>query len=474
MEYSGYSARLSKSRKNINPVVGNFIEMERAKMTELSCKNSRIGILPRKQDEIRLWITIIWTTTFLLFFTPHLAHGKNNYYYIHVGSFRAKINAVKVAEDLQKKRYSAVVRGEEVPKLGYWYRIYLGPFSTYVEAKRISDELKKRGLAKYTAIYRKDSPIREDMAKAPRIEKKTAPLLPPPRKTEPPVTKKPVAVQPQKATVAEAQKAPPPVSPAPAPAKEPVKVKAKPRKEEPLWQRKGYGRNLAGGKFSLAWQHTYREVQTEVTDRTEITTNGGTTKTDVSVSGSEKNKFDTEMHLDMLRVGLGITDFLDLFADVGVCYDDIDDINLAYGGGGRLNLFAVKNGSMRGFYSALQAEYHKGKLESDYQSAGGNKFSKEADWWEFAGKGELGLVRDRFALYFGGTYFHYREDTDRKQLENVLAPLTSVKYEDDLEEENSFGAYGGLSLHLTPGLLINVEGQILTQNSIAAMVEYRF
>jgi hypothetical protein len=450
--------------------------MERAKMTEFCCKNSRVGILPTKQDKIRLWITIILATTFWLFFTPNVAQAKNNYYYIHVGAFRAKSNAVKVAGDLQKKGYSAVVRGEEVPKLGYWYRIYLGPFSTYNQAKIKSDELKNRGFTKYTAIYRKDSPIGEDMAKAPRTEKETAPVLQPARKTEPPVTRKQVAAQPQKATVAEVKKAPPPVTPAPAPAKPAVKVKAEPREEEMVWQRRGYGRNVVGGKFSLGWQHTYREVHTEVTDRTEIKTNGGTTKTAVSVSGSEKYRFDTEMNLDMLRLGFGITDFLGLFADVGVCYDvdDMDNINLAYGGGARLNLFEVKNGSMRGFYSALQAEYHKGKLETDYQSAGGNKFSKEADWWEFAGKGEVGLVRDRFALYFGATYFIYREDTDREQLENILPPFTSVEYKDDLEEENSFGAYGGLSLHLTEGLLINLEGQILTQNSIAAMVEYRF
>jgi len=434
--------------------------MEQGTMTEFYCKNSRPGVLLDKQEQIRLWLIILLTTLFCLSFIPHLAQAKNKYYYVHVGSFRAKSNAVRVAEDLQKKGYSAVVRGEEVPKLGYWYRIYLGPFSTYKEAKIRSDELKKRGLAKYTAIYGKDSPIREDMAKAPRIEKRPAPVPPPSPKTEPSVAKKPTAVQPQKVTPAEAKKAPP-VSPTPPPAKPPpVKVKAEPLEEGPLWQRRGYGRNVAGGKFSLAWQHTYREVQTEVTDRK----NG-------SVSGNEKYKFDTEMHLDMLRIGFGITDFLGLFADVGVCYDDFDDINLAYGGGARLNLFEVKNGTMRGFYSTLQAEYYKGKLETDYQSVGGNKFSKEADWWEFSGKGELGLVRDRFALYFGATYFMYSEDTDRKQLENT--PPTVV-YEDDLEEENSFGAYGGLSLHLTPGLLINVEGQILTQNSIAAMVEYRF
>jgi hypothetical protein len=464
----------ARPSRKINPDVGNFIDMEQARMTEFYCKNSRTGMLPRKQDNIRLWFTVILTTTFCLFFNPYLAQAKNKYYYVHVGSFRAKSNAVRVAEDMQKKGYPAMVRGEEVPRLGYWYRIYLGPFSTYQEAKIRSDELKKRGFAKYTAIYGKDTLIREDMAQAPRIEKKPAPVPPPPRKAEPTVAKKPAAVEPKMVTPAEAKKAPTPVSIAPPPAKPPVKVKREPLEEEPEWQRRGFGRNVAGGKFSLGWQHTYREVNTEVTDRTEITTNGGTTKTDVSVSGNEKYRFDTEMHLDMLRIGFGITDFLGLFADVGICYDDLDDINLAYGGGARLNLFEIKNGSMRGFYTALQAEYHKGKLESDYQSAGGNKFSKEADWWEFAGKGEVGFARDRFALYFGGTYFHYREDTDREQLENIPPLLTSVEYEDNLEEENSFGAYGGISLHLTPALLINLEGQILTQSSIAAMIEYRF
>ena len=416
-------------------------------------------------------------TTFWLFFTCHLAQAKNAYYYIHIASFRAKNNAMKVAKDFQKKGYRGVVRGEEIPKLGYWYRIYLGPFSTFEEAKERSDELKRKGFAKYTAIFRKDSPIRqEDMARPPSTAKIAAPAPAPTPKTEPPAARKPVAVQPQKETVAAAKKAPPPVSPAPAPAKPSPKAKA-PQKEEPWWQWGEKGRNLSAGKFSLGWQHTYREVHTEVTHRKEITTNGGTTKTDISLSGKEKYRFDTEMNLDMLRLGFGITDFFGLFADVGVCYDDpdsLDNINLAYGGGARLNLFEVKSGSLRGFYSALQGEYHKGKLENDYQSSGGNRFSKDADWWEFVGKGEVGFARDRFALYLGATYFYYREDTDREQQDNIPPIYTSVEYKDDLEEENSFGVYGGASLNLTRGLLINIEGQLLTQNSIAAMVEYRF
>ena len=451
--------------------------MELANIMGLHCNNPKGGVLPRKNYQTWLWITLILAATFLLVLPPRLAQAKNDYYYIHVSSYRAKGHAVRAAEDFEKRGYSAVVRGEEVPKLGYWYRIYLGTFSSYKEAKVRSDELKMRGLAKYTAIYRTESPIRENLAQAPRTEKKAAPLPPPPApKTEPPVARKPVAVQPQQQTVAAVKKAPPAVSPAPAPAKPAPKVKAS-REEEPLWQLGGKGRNAAGGKFSLGWQHTYREVHTEVTQRTEITTNVVTTKTDISVSGNEKYRFDTEMNLDMLRLSFGITDFLGLFADVGVCYgdpDSLDNINLAYGGGARLNLFEVKSGSLRGLYSALQGEYHKGKLENDYQSSGGNRFSKDADWWELVGKGEVGFARERFAIYLGATYFYYREDTDRQQQDNIPAPYTSVEYKDDLEEENSFGVYGGASLNLTRGLLINVEGQLLTQNSIAAMVEYRF
>ena len=180
------------------------------------------------------------------------------------------------------------------------------------------------------------------------------------------------------------------------------------------------------------------------------------------------------MNLSMLRVGLGLTDFLEVYGEIGACYDDFEDFNLAYGGGARLNLFEVQTGTLRGLYSALEANYLKGKLETEYQSIDGNRFSKDADWWDFTGKGEIGFTRNRFAVYLGGTYFVYREDTDRKQLENLPPGLTSVKYEDDLEEENKFGAYGGLSLALTPGLLVNLEGQVFTESSITGAIEYRF
>ena len=383
---------------------------------------------------------------------------------------------MKVARDLQQKGYPSVVSGERVQNKGYWYRIYVGPISSLSLAKLQSSELKKNGLTKYTAIYKK-SLIRDDSGKPVRTAKKAAPIATAtagikrsqPSTTTPPVSKKPPTTQ----RVEAAKKAPSTVSPkAERPPKRDAKISEEPSEEVSEFQRRGDGRNISAGKLSLSLRQTYREVNTELTDRKQIDSDG--TTTNVPISSSEKNDFDTDMNLSMLRVGLGLTDFLEVYGEIGACYDDFEDFNLAYGGGARLNLFEVKTGSIRGLYSALEADYHKGKLETEYQSIAGNRFSKDADWWDFTGKGEIGIARNRLAVYVGGTYFVYSEDTDRKQLENIPAPLTSRKFEDDLEEENNFGAYGGLSVHLTPGLLINVEGQVVTQSSITGVIEYRF
>ena len=383
---------------------------------------------------------------------------------------------MKVARDLQQKGYPSVVSGERVQNKGYWYRIYVGPISSLSLAKLQSSELKKNGLTKYTAIYKK-SLIRDDSGKPARTAKKAAPIATAtagikrsqPSTTTPPVSKKPPTTQ----RVEAAKKAPSTISPtAERPPKRDAKISEEPSEEVSEFQRRGYGRNISAGKLSLSLRQTYREVNTELTDRKQIDSDG--TTQNIPISSSEKNDFDTDMNLSMLRVGLGLTDFLEVYGEIGACYDDFEDFNLAYGGGARLNLFEVKTGSIRGFYTALEADYHKGKLETEYQSIAGNRFSKDADWWDFTGKGEIGIARDRFAVYVGGTYFVYSEDTDRKQLENIPAPLTSRKFEDDLEEENNFGAYGGLSVHLTPGLLINVEGQVVTQSSITGAIEYRF
>jgi hypothetical protein len=273
-----------------------------------------------------------------------------------MGSFRAKKNATKVARDLQQKGYPSVVSGERVQNKGYWYRIYVGPISSLSLAKLQSSKLKKRGLTKYTAIYKK-SLIQDDSEKTVRTAKKAAPIAAAtagikrsqPSTTAPPVAKKPPTVQSGKQGVAAAKKAPPTVSPTEERPKEIIE-----------FQRRGYGRNIAAGKLSFSLRQTYREVNTELTDRTLIESDGTTTtKQNVPISSSEKNDFDTDMSLTMLRVGLGLTDFLEVYGEIGACYDDFEDFNLAYGGGVRLNLLEVKTGSLRGFYTARATGFPK-------------------------------------------------------------------------------------------------------------------
>jgi len=46
--------------------------------------------------------------------------------------------------------------------------------------------------------------------------------------------------------------------------------------------------------------------------------------------------------------------------------------------------------------------------------------------------------------------------------------------DDEIEEENSFGAYGGIAINLTPSFIANLEGEILTQKSISLALEYLF
>jgi hypothetical protein len=460
--------------------------MKLATLTGSNRNHSWARALPGRTCSIWWWTLISLITVSWIVTTPTHLSAAQKYYYIHIGSFRAKENATKVARDLQQKGYPSVVSGERVQNKGYWYRIYIGPISSLSLAKLQSSELKKRGLTKYTAIYKK-SLIQDDSGKKVRTAKKAAPIATAtvgvkrgqPSTTTPSVVKKPPTVQASQQRVEAAKKAPSTVSPTEErpkekypPAKPDAKISEKPSEETSELQRRGDGRNTSAGKFSFSVRQTYREVNTELTDRTQIDSDG--TITNVPISSSEKNDFDTDMSLTMLRVGLGLTDFLEVYGEIGACYDDFEDFNLAYGGGARLNLLEVKNGTLRGFYTALEADYHKGKLETEYQSIAGNRFSKDADWWDFTGKGEIGFARNRFAVYVGGTYFVYSEDTDRKQLENIPAPLTSRKFEDDLEEENNFGAYGGLSVHLTPGLLVNVEGQVFTQSSITGAIEYRF
>jgi len=47
-------------------------------------------------------------------------------------------------------------------------------------------------------------------------------------------------------------------------------------------------------------------------------------------------------------------------------------------------------------------------------------------------------------------------------------------YEDEPENENSFGGFAGVEIYLTPSALIKVEGQVISKESIFIALEYHF
>ena len=393
---------------------------------------------------------------------------------------------------LQNKGHDTITRREQVADRGYWYRVYIGPFSSLREAKLKRHELRKKKLVDYVAIYKKRSLIYSDLGKPPAIEKKAArigpekvvPEVSTPQEATSPIPKKPVKALPIHKRPPEAKKPPVPISPteerravkqAPptAAAKQPAKISAKPLKKPHEFPHRGDGRNMGRGNVALGLRHTYRKVEPELTKRKLITSDGTTTTTeDVSVASGETEDF-TSLHMDFVLVRFGLTDYLEVFTEIGGAYRELSDLGLAYGGGLRLNLFEVIGGRLRGFYGGLQGEYLAGSMAYEYSSSADRKWKKEGDWEEFLARGELGVARSRFAVYLGGTYLHYHEDTERQLLESLPSSLTSYVFQDDLEEE-SFGAYGGGVIHLTSSLLLNIEGQVFSQESVFVALQYHF
>ena len=441
-----------------------------------------------------LWFTMLAIIS-LIFCTPNvISSAEKYYYYLHISSFRLEKRAVANAETLRNQGYDVVIRHERLLDKRYWYRVYIGPFSSLQEAKSKKEELISRKLSDYVAIKKKEYLIKSDIGKPPEKEERkvtlepkkeipkvslTKEVTPPPIEEPveaPPAPEKPPAVKEIPTPIPsmeerEVVKAPPPT----APPRPPVRISAKPPRKKEEMAPKGSGRNMGQGNFGLGLRHTYREVPLELTTRTQITSDGTTTTIeDVSVTSGEEEDHSTRLHMDSLRIRFGLTNYLEIFAEIDGAYRELSNLGLAYGGGLRLNLFQVKGGWLRGFYSALQGEYLSGEVEYEYSSSADNKWKKKADWEEFIAKGELGFVSPRFNAYIGAAYFDYREDTERELLENLPSSLTSFMLQDELEEKESFGAFGGIDINLSSAVLVNIEGQVITQKSIFGTLEYHF
>jgi len=369
----------------------------------------------------------------VIFLCPDISLSATKYYYyLHAGSFRIKKDTIKFIEKLQKHGYKVVAKYKKIADQGHWYIVYVGPISSKKEMNLTIRSLREKKLAKYIAVHQKKSLISSDLKTSKQVVDEKA---------------------------AKAKKSSAPVSST---------------KMTELPQR-GAGRNIAQGEFAVGYRHLYREVETKLTKRKRITSDGSSTTVQaIPISDSEKDDFPTLMHMDSLYFRYGLTDYLEIFLEAGGGYKELSTISFVYGGGFQLNLFEVERGVFKGFYSSLSGAYLSGDVEYELDSSAGNKWNKEAEFNELVVRGEIGFVRPKFAVYLGGVFLKYDETTRRDQLTGLDPPVTSFIYEDELENENSFGGFAGVEIYLAPSILAKVEGQVVSQKSIFVAVEYLF
>ncbi len=235
---------------------------------------------------------------------------------------------------------------------------------------------------------------------------------------------------------------------------------------------RGLGRNLRESSFALSLKHSYIEMDTEVDKRIRVTDTGRTT---VPVTTDFRNDFPASFHMTTINARFGLTDFVELYADFGANYDfESSEPRYVYGLGLRQNLYETDFYTSSKLYFAFLADFHKGQFEEDYKSKAGDKWHKSSDWREIMLKLEGGIVYSRLIVFGGGNWLDYRETTTRRQLENLPAPFTTYRYEDELEEKKHWGFFGGVEYHLTGHSVICVEGNLINRNSITAAYEYRF
>jgi hypothetical protein len=242
-------------------------------------------------------------------------------------------------------------------------------------------------------------------------------------------------------------------------------------------EKRGKGRNINKNTWGIGIQHIYLKTNTELTKRQLSTSNGtATTLTEVPITADIVNGFPTTSHIDQLYLRFGLSESFEIFGGIGGSYNDsISDAKPSYGVGLRLNLFQTGGDSINGFYGAVQGEYIVvDECREEYKTVTGERWGKSADFKSLNSKIELGITRSNLNIYVGGSFLTYKEDTERNLLDNMPAGLVSAMYQDELEEEDAFGVFGGLSYYLTPSILLNIEGQYGNHNGGSVSVEYHF
>jgi hypothetical protein len=235
----------------------------------------------------------------------------------------------------------------------------------------------------------------------------------------------------------------------------------------------GKGRNINKNTWGIGIRHIYLKTNTDLTKRQLLTSDGAaTTLTEIPVTSAIDNGFPTSSHIDQLYIRFGLSEFLEIFGGIGAAYNS--EVKPSYGGGLRLNLFQTGGERFYRFYGAVQGEYILGESKEEYQAVSGERLGKSADFKSLNSKIEFGITHSNMNIFVGGSFLTYKEDTERNLLDNLPAGLVSAMYLDELEEEDAFGVFGGLSYYLTPSILLNIEGQYGNHNGGSVSVEYYF
>lgn len=433
-------------------------------------------------------LCFVFTISILLSIPTPVYCAAKYYYYVQVASYRVERNATRYARKLRLLETNTVVRCVQVADMGYWNRVYIGPFPSRREAKLKGLEFRKKGFfSGPTIVHKKRSLICNNLKEKPEMITEKAISAPENVLVKTGFLEDTMVLAKEKRIKVSSVEDKTPAE-KPPPAQDLLEEKGPAVKENlpaPLTglggsadkkrAKKGRGRNVGQGGLVLGIKHTYLDVPTELTKRTSIRSDGVTiTKEKVTLENVKKDDFPTSMHIDTFRLRYGLTDYLEIFADAGFAYDEFPDSEFVYGLGARLNLFEIAGVGWGKFYGALQGEYLAGSLEEEYNSRVGYRWKKETDWQMISTGVELGVIRSRFAVYVGGSYLIYREDTDRILKDSPPSPLISLKYRDDLEEEKRFGAYAGIEFQLSPAFQLNIQGQVLNQKSIFGALEYYY
>jgi hypothetical protein len=144
-------------------------------------------------------LSLMLASAILMFCTPDVfCSVEKYYYYLHVSSFRLKERAVKDIERIRNQGYNAIASRERVSDTGYWYRVYIGPFLSLREAKLKREELRRKKLAEYVAIHKRESLMSAELeeTKVPVEVEKPVPEVSPARELTPAVPERPVTVSP--------------------------------------------------------------------------------------------------------------------------------------------------------------------------------------------------------------------------------------------------------------------------------------